>query len=89
MPDGSQNYEWQGIEIEQHPTIVDLCSPSAGKWIKELDEDPGFIPSPLADGLRVPSLELNALLLNTHILKHALGKGIGQRRRLCAMGEGV
>ena len=80
MPDGSQNYEWQGIEIEQHPTIVDLCSPSAGKWIKELDEEPGFIPSPLADGLRVPSLELNALLLNTHILKHALGKGIGLRQ---------
>ena len=80
MPDGSQNYEWQGIEIEQHPTIVDLCSPSAGKWIKELDEEPGFIPSPLADGLRVPSPELNALLLNTHILKHALGKGIGLRQ---------
>lgn len=80
MPDGSQNYEWQDIEIEQHPTIVDLCSPSARKWIKELDEDPGFIPSPLADGMRVPSPELNALLLNTHILKHTLGKGIGLRQ---------
>lgn len=80
MPDGSQNYEWEGIEIEQHPTIVDLCSPRAGKWLKELDDDPGFIPSTLADGLLVPSPELNALLLNSHILKHTLGKGIGLRQ---------
>ncbi len=80
MPDGSQSYEWQGIEIEQHPTIVDLCSPAARKWIKELDDEPGYVPSDLADGLRVPSPELNALLLNSHILKHTLGKGIGLRQ---------
>ncbi len=96
MPDGSQSYEWQGIEVEQHPTIVDLCSPTARKWIKELDEEPGYVPSDLADGLLVPSPELNALLLNTHILKHALGKGIGLRQmcdlamqyhRICADGR--
>ena len=80
MPDGSQNYEWEGIEIEQHPTIVDLCSPRTRKWLGELDDDPGFIPSTLADGLLVPSPELNALLLNSHILKHTLGKGIGLRQ---------
>ena len=80
MPDGSQSYEWKGIEIEQHPTIVDLCSPAARKWIPELDKDPGYVPSDLADGLRVPSPELNALLLNSHILKHTLGKGIGLRQ---------
>lgn len=80
MPDGSQSYEWKGIEIEQHPTIVDLCSPAARKWIPELDEEPGYVPSDLAEGLRVPSPELNALLLNSHILKHTLGKGIGLRQ---------
>ena len=80
MPDGSRNYEWECIEIEQHPTIVDLCSPKAIKWLGELDDDPGFIPSTLADGLLVPSPELNALLLNSHILKHTLGKGIGLRQ---------
>lgn len=80
MPDGSQTYEWKGIEIEQHPTIVDLCSPAARKWIKGLDGDPGYVPSDLAEGLRVPSQELNALLLNSHILKHTLGKGIGLRQ---------
>lgn len=96
MPDGSQSYEWKGIEIEQHPTIVDLCSPAARKWISELDEEPGYVPSDLADGLRVPSPELNALLLNSHILKHTLGKGIGLRQmcdlameyhRICADGR--
>lgn len=80
MPDGSQSYEWQGVEIEQHPTIVDLCSPTSRLWLHELDEAPGFVTSPLAKGLRVPSPELNALLLNTHILKHALGKGVGLRQ---------
>ncbi len=96
MPDGSQSYEWKGIEIEQHPTIVDLCSPAARKWIPELDEEPGFVTSDLADGLLVPSPELNALLLNSHILKHTLGKGIGLRQmcdlameyhRICADGR--
>lgn len=80
MPDGSQSYEWKGIEIEQHPTIVDLCSPAARKWIPELDEEPGYVPSDLTEGLWVPSPELNALLLNSHILKHTLGKGIGLRQ---------
>ena len=80
MPDGSQSYEWQGVEIEQHPTIVDLCSPTSRLWLHELDEAPGFVTSPLAKGLKVPSPELNALLLNTHILKHALGKGVGLRQ---------
>ena len=96
MPDGSQSYEWKGIEIEQHPTIVDLCSPAARKWIPDLDGEPGYVPSDLADGLLEPSPELNALLLNTHILKHALGKGIGLRQmcdlamlyhRICADGR--
>ncbi len=80
MPDGSESYEWKGIEVEHHPAIVDLCSPAARKWIPELDVKPGYVPSDLAEGLLVPSPELNALLLNTHILKHAIGKGIGLRQ---------
>lgn len=80
MPDGSQSYEWEGVEIEHHPTIVDLSGPFMRKWSRTLDEEPGTVPSPLADGLRVPSLELNAILLNTHVLKHALGKGVGLRQ---------
>lgn len=80
MPDGSHSYEWKGIEVEHHPAIVDLNSPFLKRWIRTLTEDPGTRPSPLADGLLEPSMELNALLLNAHILKHAMGKGIGMRQ---------
>lgn len=80
MPDGSLNYSWKGIEIEHHPSVVDLNSPRLKNWVKTLDNDPGFVPSSLADGLWEPSPELNALLLNTHILKHAIGKGVGLRQ---------
>ncbi len=80
MPDGSLSYSWKGIEIEHHPSVVDLNSPRLKNWVKTLDNDPGFVPSSLAGGLWEPSPELNALLLNTHILKHAIGKGIGLRQ---------
>jgi hypothetical protein len=79
-PDGSWSYEWKDTVVELHPAIVDLSSPGVKKWVHELDDDPGFIPSSLADGLLEPAPELNALLLNAHILKHALGKGIGLRQ---------
>ena len=80
MPDGSHSYEWKGIEVEHHPAIVDLNGPFLKRWIRTLTEDPGTRPSPLADGLLEPSMELNALLLNAHILKHAMGKGVGLRQ---------
>ena len=80
MPDGSHSYEWKGIEVEHHPAIVDLNGPFLKRWIRTLTDDPGTKPSPLADGLLEPSTELNALLLNAHILKHAMGKGIGLRQ---------
>lgn len=80
MPDGSHSYEWQGIDVEHHPEIVDLDSPCLRRWLAGLSEDPGTIPSALADGLSVPSPELNALMLNAHILKHSIGKGVGLRQ---------
>lgn len=80
MPDGSLSYDWQGIDVEHHPEIVDLSSPCLSRWLAELTENPGEIPSALADGLSVPSPELNALMLNAHILKHAIGKGVGLRQ---------
>ncbi len=80
MPDRSQSYEWHGIEIEHHPTIVDLSGPCLRKRLRTFGEDHGVIPSNLVDGLLVPSSELNAVLLNSHILKHTLGKGIGLRQ---------
>lgn len=80
MPDGSLTYEWHGIDVEHHPAIIDLRSPAAIRLSGELDETREFVPTDIADGLRVPSPALNALMLNSHILKHALGRGIGLRQ---------
>lgn len=80
MPDGSLSYEWQGVEVEHHPMFVDLSGPFQKGWVRTLLDDPGTRPSSLADGLMVPSPELNALMLNVHILKHAMGKGVGLRQ---------
>ncbi len=74
MPDGSQTYEWHGIDVEHHSAIIDLRSPAAIRLSGELDETREFVPTDIADGLRVPSPALNALMLNSHILKHALGR---------------
>ena len=79
MPDGSGSFVWEGIDIELHGRLLDLRS--SEKLVREAPCG-GFEPTPLADGLRVPSPEITALLLNAHILKHALGKGIGLRQ-LC------
>lgn len=79
MPDGSGSFVWEGIDIELHGRLLDLRS--SEKLVREASCG-GFEPTPLADGLRVPSPEITALLLNAHILKHALGKGIGLRQ-LC------
>lgn len=80
MPDGSLGYRWQGVEVEHHPDIVDLCGPFQRRWIRTLSDEPGTRASSVADGLQVPSTELNALMLNAHILKHAMGKGVGLRQ---------
>ena len=87
MPDGSQTYEWHGIDVEHHPAIIDLRSPAAIRLSGELDEAREFVPTDIADGLRVPSPALNALMLNSHILKHALGRGIGLRQ-MCDLAMG-
>ena len=80
MTDGSLSYNWKGIEIELHPRMADLHSPRPRKWLKELEEKTEFVPSDLAEGLMVPPPEVDALILSSHILKHALGKGIGLRQ---------
>ncbi len=79
MPDGSGSFVREGMDIELHGRLLDLRS--SEKLVREAFFG-GFEPTPLADGLRVPSPEITALMLNAHILKHALGKGIGLRQ-LC------
>lgn len=88
MPDGSCHYTWQGVVVEHHPRLLDIYNPFARKLLGELEREHGFSTVKLAacGGLevRIPSPFLELLLLNTHIMKHALGWGIGLRQ-LCDM----
>ena len=85
-PDGSTLYAWQGTEVEHHAHLFDLQSPKVQGYLKGLIAEKGFVRMDLGGGneISVPSPVMNFLLLNTHILKHALGKGIGLRQ-LCDM----
>lgn len=83
-PDGSESYLWEGVEVEHHPYLVDISSPFKRGWLRRLESELGFVPSPLGEGLRIPAPELNLLLLDAHILKHAIGKGVGFRQ-ICDM----
>lgn len=81
-PDGSTAYRWMKVEVEHHSDLLDLQSPRARRYLKGLVAEKGFTAVPVGDEGRimVPAPELNLLLLNTHILKHALGRGIGLRQ---------
>lgn len=82
QPDGSSCYLWGGIEVEHHPCLCDLHNPSSTGMVKALEQTDGFALldiSPEAE-VWVPSPELNLLQLNAHILKHAMGRGIGLRQ---------
>ncbi len=84
--DGGFFYLWQGIEVEHHLRLFDLYNPFVQGKARELVEKYGFAQMPLADGsqVTVPSPMLNLLLIDLHILKHALGCGIGLRQ-ICDM----
>lgn len=73
MADGSYSYTWQGVEIEHHTRLIDIHNPNCQHYIQELIATEGF-------GKRTPTPMLNLLLLDSHILKHILGHGIGLRQ---------
>lgn len=88
LSDKSVYYMWQGIKIEHHSRLFDLHNPFLRGYAARLERDKGFDRLVL-DGfpgseLTVPSPFLNLMLLDLHILKHALGWGIGLRQ-LCDM----
>ena len=87
MPDGSSSYLYKGIEVEQHERMFDLRNPSLKRRLEALEAESGWCRTALPSvdvEVAVPSPSLNLLLLDTHILKHALGWGIGLRQ-LCDM----
>jgi hypothetical protein len=83
--DGSYEYTWKRIPIEHHRKLLDIENPFLGPYLKSLERD--NLMEKAVDGglkLRVPSPELNLLMLNAHIMKHAFILGIGLRQ-LCDM----
>lgn len=84
MPDHSWSYEADGVIIEHHPFLLDIQNPLRQKYIRSLIAEKGFEKVPVGDEdpveVTVPAPEVNLLLLSSHILKHALGVGIGLRQ---------
>ena len=64
-PDGSVQYPWEGVMIDQHRRYYDL-------HVSPLKLPP------------VPSPEATLVMLSAHILKHAMGPGVGLRQ-ICDM----
>lgn len=87
-PDGSLAYQWNGIDVEHHPELTDLCNPFTKSCVKKQECDRSYVRlTPKTEChtvVAVPAPALNLLSLNTHILKHAMGRGIGLRQ-LCDM----
>lgn len=84
MPDGSKAYSLDGVVVEHHTHLLDIASPFRQKFVKRLMDEKGFETVRVGgeDGVDVlvPAPEVNLLLLSSHILKHALGVGIGLRQ---------
>ena len=87
-PDGSLVYRWESIEVEHHRELIDLQSPFTKGYIAGvvdgMEAEPVTLPEIPSEAVRVPSAEVNMLLLNAHIMKHAIGLGIGLRQ-ICDM----
>lgn len=80
-PDRSWIYLWNGIEVEHHPTLLDLSNPLHSKYCKALiDGQPTQQISDVTGTMTVPSPLIELLLINAHIMKHAFGVGIGLRQ---------
>lgn len=87
MPDGSVEFVADGIVIECHGRLVDIYAPSKKRFVHSLIETVGYerLPVGAEEGrpmVAVPGPELNLLMLSAHIMKHAVGVGIGLRQ-LC------
>ena len=81
-PDGSWVYNLAGIVVEHHEELLDIQSPRCRKYVEKLIAEKGYEKVALGSGaeVTVPAPEVNLLLLSSHILKHAMGVGIGLRQ---------
>ena len=75
--DGSCSFIYRGIEVELHDHILDVSAPKARREAAAIIRECDSVRNA---SLCEPSPRLRILLLATHILKHALGRGIGLRQ---------
>lgn len=88
--DRSRHFIWQGSEVEIHPRLLDIHSPASRRRLKavlSLEARTGVSIAtadtpPASADIRIPAPEVNLLMLSAHILKHAMGHGVGLRQ-LC------
>ncbi len=76
--DGSYALQFEGVPVELHPNVLDIERPSCARKASVLIDKYGFVAGP--QGLRTTVPQTTMILLNTHILKHVLGYGIGLRQ---------
>lgn len=80
-PDGSLEYQINGVIIERHFSLLDIRRPSVRRRLKSFIAEKGYDNVDMGSfTVEVPAPEVNMLLLSSHILKHALGVGIGLRQ---------
>lgn len=83
-PDGSYLYSWQDVPVEHHPRFTDLASPFARRRLSRMLCR--FPSQSVALGMGthtqilVPEPTVSLFIQSTHILKHAMGWGIGLRQ---------
>lgn len=73
MPDGAYTFRWKGIDVEIHRQMFDIHNPFKRRNIDKLhkkQKNTGHLPSPMS----------HLLILNSHILKHLMGHGVGLRQ---------
>ena len=91
-PDRSSYYHWQGFVVEHHEVFFDLLAPSVQPmlqtWIRKWGFQEQLLESKHPASVWIPSVYLNLLLQNAHVLKHAMGHGIGLRQ-FCDLARSV
>lgn len=73
--DGDVHYVWEGIVVEHHRRWDHLSSARSRRYLREMEADYDMVGE-----ANVLPAELNLLMINVHILKHAMVLGVGFRQ---------
>jgi hypothetical protein len=80
-PDESVVYKYKTECVEHHSYLIDYFNPLHKKYLSNLINELEYKLQTIDDIIiKVPNGIVNILLLNTHILKHTMGWGIGLRQ---------